>query len=104
MTSPITIASLALAAAVCTSSARADTGRPSCVQAQRVEESTASLQSEPSDRQPGSYARYLMLNGVRREAAIAAAWTIDHPELASKAAIAAPRNSATSMAARPQSN
>jgi hypothetical protein len=102
MTSPITIASLALAAAVFTVSARADTGRPSCVQAQRVDESTASLQPEPSDGLPGSYTRYLMLNGVRRETAITAAWAIDHPRPAGKADIAAPRERAPAMAARQQ--
>lgn len=102
MTSPIAIASLALAAAVFTISAGADTGRPSCVQAQRVDESTASLQSESSDSQPGSYARYLMLNGVRRETAITAAWTIDHPRPAGKAAIPAPRERAPAMPARQQ--
>ena len=102
MKSPVTIASLAVAAAVFTISARADTGRPSCVQAQRVDESTASLQSEPADGQPGSYARYLMLNGVRREAAIAAASAIDHPRPAGKADIPAPRERAPAMTARQQ--
>ena len=102
MTSPIAIASLALAAAVFTISAGADTGRPSCMQAQRVDEPTASLQPEPADGQPGSYARYLMLNGVRRETAIAAAWAIDHPRPAGKADIPAARERAPAMTARQQ--
>jgi len=41
-------------------------------------------QAGTSAAQPGSYARYLMLNGVGREAAIRAAWTSDHPQTQSK--------------------
>lgn len=104
MTSPITTAVLAVAAGLVTISAGAETGRPSCAQEQRIDESTPSLQAESPDDQPGSYARYLMLNGVRREAAIAAARTIDHPGLASKALIVAPTDSGASLAAGPQSH
>lgn len=80
MKSPLLVTSLAIASAVFSISAGADTGRPSCLQTQRSDASPAE-QVEPAGRQPGSYAKYLMLNGVQREAAIRAAWTVDHPNV-----------------------
>jgi hypothetical protein len=96
MRSPIAIVSLAVVAAVFTIKAGAETGRPSCIQTQRSDEAPASKQTESSGVQPGSYARYLMLNGVTREAAIQAAWTVDHPPTASKSSGVSPAASATS--------
>ena len=74
---------LALAAAVFTVAAHAQTGRPS-----RIEVSTSA--DTPSaiaaDDEAGSYARYLMLNGATREEALASARNIDHPALRSRVA------------------
>ena len=73
--------SLAVVAAGFTISAGAETGRPSCLQMPHTDESAATVQAESSSPQPGSYAKYLMLNGVPREAAISAARNIDHPSV-----------------------
>ncbi len=62
---------LAVAAA-----ANAQTGRPSAAE---VHAPTVAAQPVVVDGEPGSYARYLMLNGVTRDEAIVAAQHIDHP-------------------------
>lgn len=66
----------AIAAALFSVAAHAQTGRPSTHE-------TAAAADAPqvvaADAELGSYARYLMLNGATRPDAIAAARNIDHP-------------------------
>ena len=78
--------SFAVIAGVFALSAHAESGRPSCDQMSRADGASAAVKVESSGPQPGSYAKYLMLNGVTREAAIKAAWSIDHPEIAGRSA------------------
>lgn len=66
----------AIAAALFSVAAHAQTGRPST---QEVPAAADAPQRVASDAQLGSYARYLMLNGATRSDAIVAARNIDHP-------------------------
>jgi hypothetical protein len=61
--------------------ANAQTGRPS--EAPAVQPTVSSTGSG----EPGSYARYLMLNGSPRDVAIEAARNIDHPAAARRLAL-----------------
>lgn len=62
-------------AALLATAAHAQTGRPAEAPSDRP---TATATATDGD-QPGSYARYLMLNGTPRDAAMTAARNIDHP-------------------------
>lgn len=66
---------VAVAAALLSVGANAQTGRPSAVE---VKSAAVAPQAAVPDEALGSYARYLMLNGATREQAIAAARNIDH--------------------------
>ena len=74
---------VALAAAVLTVSAQAQTGRPSAIE---VQASSDTPHAVAADQELGSYARYLMLNGATRDEALAAARNIDHPVVRSRVA------------------
>ncbi len=74
---------IALAAAVFTVAAHAQTGRPSSVEAST---SVETLHAVAADDEAGSYARYLMLNGATREEALASARNVDHPTLRNRVA------------------
>ena len=77
------IISVALSGIAISIPAAAASGRPS--EAQASSETACIVPDEPielgRDAQPGSYARYLMLNGKPRERAIVEARNIDHPEM-----------------------
>ena len=77
MKSTALIAAFTLAAAVVSGAADAQTGRPAAAE---VRAPQAVSQPVAVDGELGSYGRYLMLNGVTREAAIAAARHVDHPD------------------------
>ena len=70
------IAAIAVLSAVFSVTAQAQTGRPSTVE---VKAAADTPRVAADDAELGSYARYLMLNGATREAAIAAARNVDHP-------------------------
>jgi len=70
------VAFAGIAAAIFSVAAHAQTGRPS---AQEVPAAAVAPQVVDADAQVGSYARYLMLNGVPRADAVVAARNIDHP-------------------------
>ena len=76
MKSTFLVATVAVAAALFSVGASAQTGRPSA-----IEVKAAAIAPTPvaADEALGSYARYLMLNGATREDAVAAARNIDHP-------------------------
>ena len=76
MKSTLPAAVIALAAAVFALSAQAQTGRPSPIE---VQASSDTPHAVAADQELGSYARYLMLNGATRDAALVAARNIDHP-------------------------
>ena len=84
----------ALLAVVVAGNAQAQTGRPSEAPAACPE-----IVAVDGD-EVGSYARYLMLNGVTRDAAVKAARNIDHParplRLAARAAPSKPDHASTS--------
>ena len=75
MKSTFLVATVAVAAALFSVGASAQTGRPSA-----IEVKAAAIAPTPvaADEALGSYARYLMLNGATREQAVAAARNIDH--------------------------
>lgn len=74
MKSTALITTVALVASAFSVAANAQTGRPS------TEEAPAAAVSQvQDDAQVGSYARYLMLNGMTRDRAIVAAASYDHP-------------------------
>ena len=75
MKSTFLVATAAVAAALFSVGASAQTGRPSAVE---VKSAAVTPQAVVADEALGSYARYLMLNGATRERAIAAARNIDH--------------------------
>lgn len=85
------IAAIAVLSAVFSVTAQAQTGRPSTVE---VKAAADTPRVAADDAELGSYARYLMLNGATREAAIAAARNVDHPAprkvLASRSSAPAP--------------
>ena len=76
MKSTALVTVLAVAAAVLSLSAHAQTGRPSSAEMASASHPTPVAASE---QQVGSYARYLMLNGATRDEALRAARNIDHP-------------------------
>ena len=75
MKSTFLVATVAVAGALFSVGASAQTGRPSAVE---VKAAADAPQAVAADEALGSYARYLMLNGATREQAIAAARNIDH--------------------------
>ncbi len=81
MKSTLLVTAIALAAAVFTVAAQAQTGRPSSVE---VSASREAPRTVAADDEAGSYARYLMLNGATREEALASARNIDHPPVRSR--------------------
>jgi len=91
-----------IAAAIFSIAAHAESGRPS---AQEVPAAADAPRAVASDEELGSYARYLMLNGATREAAVIAARNIDRPAdaLASRrlAANRAPQRVDAQVPARP---
>lgn len=76
MKSTLLATSIALAAAVFTLAAQAQTGRPSPIE---VPASSDAPRAVAADQELGSYGRYLMLNGATREEALVAARNVDHP-------------------------
>ncbi len=76
MKSTALVTTAALAAAIFSVAANAQTGRPSAVELQARAEAPHVV---GDDQELGSYARYLMLNGATRGDAVAAARNIDHP-------------------------
>ena len=70
------VSSLALAAAFFSTAASAQTGRPS--EAPEIIARSSSVVDTSQDP-TGSYAHYLMLNGVTPDVAIREARSIDHP-------------------------
>lgn len=75
MKSTILVSTVALAAAIFSVAANAQTGRPSTVEVKAAADAPRDV---AADEALGSYARYLMLNGATRDQAIAAARNIDH--------------------------
>jgi len=73
---PTALITTAVVAAIFSLSAQAQTGRPSAVEVQSAADAP---RVAANDRELGSYARYLMLNGETRDNAVAAARNIDHP-------------------------
>ena len=84
MKSTLLVTAVALAAAAFTVSAQAQTGRPSALEVHASSDAPRAV--VVGDDEPGSYARYLMLNGATREQAQAAARNIDHPAVRSRVA------------------
>ena len=83
MKSTLLVTAVAVAAAVFTLGAQAQTGRPSVVE---VQSSSDAPHAVAADQELGSYGRYLMLNGATREEAVAAARNVDHPVVRSRVA------------------
>ena len=83
MKSTAFVTTAAVAAALFAAAANAQTGRPSSVEVRAQAEAPRVV---ATDEELGSYARYLMLNGATREAAVAAARNIDHPQARSRLA------------------
>ena len=75
MKSTFLVATVAVAAALFSVGASAQTGRPSPVEVKAAADAPKAV---AADEALGSYARYLMLNGATREQAVAAARNIDH--------------------------
>jgi len=67
-----------IAAALFSIAAQAQTGRPSAVEVPAAADAPHAVESAYG-KAPGSYARYLMLNGATRENALVAARNIDNP-------------------------
>jgi len=76
MKSTTLVTAIALAAAVFSVAANAQTGTPSPQQLGAAAPAAAGV---VADADVGSYARYLMLNGKSRDEAIREARNIDHP-------------------------
>jgi hypothetical protein len=76
MKTPLLVTLAGLAAAAFSIAAHAESGRPS---AQEVPAAADAPRAVVRDDQLGSYARYLMLNGATRDAALVAARNIDRP-------------------------
>jgi hypothetical protein len=83
MKATLLVTAVALAASVFTVAAQAQTGRPSTVE---VRSSDDTPHAVAADDELGSYGRYLMLNGVTRDEAVAVARNIDHPVVRSRLA------------------
>src|SRR3954467_15791887 len=83
MKSTLLATAAALAAAVLTVAAQAQTGRPSPIE---VPASSDAPRVVAADQELGSYGRYLMLNGATRDEALAAAPNVDHPAVRSRVA------------------
>ena len=83
MKSTLLVTAVALAAAIFTVAAQAQTGRPSSIE---VVASGDAPRTVDADQELGSYARYLMLNGATREQALANARNVDHPAVRSRVA------------------
>jgi len=75
MKSTVLVSAVALAAAIFSVAANAQTGRPSPIEVKAAADAPRTVDA---DEALGSYARYLMLNGATREQAIAAARNVDH--------------------------
>jgi hypothetical protein len=75
MKSTVLVSAVALAAAIFSVTANAQTGRPSPIEVKAAADAPRTVDA---DEALGSYARYLMLNGATREQAIAAARNVDH--------------------------
>jgi hypothetical protein len=75
MKSTFLVAAVAVAAALFSVGASAQTGRPSPVEVKAAADTPSPV---AADEALGSYARYLMLNGATREQAVAAARNMDH--------------------------
>lgn len=65
-------------AALFSVAASAQTGRPSAVEVPAAADAPTPVAASYG-QVPGSYARYLMLNGATRENALVAARNVDHP-------------------------
>lgn len=96
MKSTAFVTALALAAAVFSVAADAQTGRPSAIEAKSTSDTP---QAVVADAELGSYARYLMLNGAPRDRAIAEARNVDHADTHARYAV---RSRAKADAASPQ--
>lgn len=83
MKSTLRATGIALAAAVLTIAAQAQTGRPSPIE---VPASSDAPRAVAADQELGSYGRYLMLNGATRDEALVAALNVDHPVVRSRVA------------------
>lgn len=90
------VTAIALLAAVFSVAASAQTGRPSDVETQDPPQ--AGHVVDVTRSQVGSYARYLMLQGVTRDEAISQAQTFDHPATATRFASSAARAKASASA------
>ena len=75
MKSTAFVTTVAIAAAIFSVAASAQTGRPSAIEVHAAADAPRTV---AADEELGSYARYLMLNGATREEAVAAARNIDH--------------------------
>ena len=75
MKSTAFVTAVAIAAAIFSVAASAQTGRPSPVEVKAAADTPRDV---VADQELGSYARYLMLNGATREEAVAAARNIDN--------------------------
>jgi len=75
MKSTALVTAVAIAAALFSVAASAQTGRPSAVEVKAAADTPRTV---AADEELGSYARYLMLNGATREEAVAAARNIDN--------------------------
>ncbi len=83
-----------IAAALFSVAAQAQTGRPSTVEVPAAADTPHAVATSYG-KEPGSYARYLMLNGATRENALVAARNIDNPtDRASSRRLAATRAAA----------
>ena len=71
----VTVASLAAFFSI---GASAQTGRPSAVEVPAAAAAPTQVATSYGNT-PGSYARYLMLNGATRDDALVAARNVDHP-------------------------
>ena len=75
MKSTFLVTAVAVAAALFSVGASAQTGRPSTVEVKAAADAPREV---AADEALGSYARYLMLNGATRDEAVAAARNVDH--------------------------
>jgi len=76
----LSIVTLAGIAAAFSIAAHAESGRPSALEVPAAADVPHAV---AADEPLGSYARYLMLNGATRDAALVAARNIDRPDAAS---------------------
>lgn len=83
MKSTALVTAIAVLAALSSVAAHAQTGRPATSEAPSADDTPHVV---AADRELGSYARYLMLNGSTRDEALAAARNVDHPAVRSRVA------------------